>query len=319
MVRLRGRASERGQGTTELALGLLLFVTVLIFGIHFAEVGYLSLKVQEAATSALWDTTSAKMHELPRNFDPLTNLISSDKPGQLATERYKDFDGRTSKAGGGKVVQLFTSAQQLQVTCGEAANIFFEPSTSTNTRVYRNVGGMTCNAQAQLSPVKKFTRSFLDKGKGAFFDVPHYAAGAIPVCGMGRAQGGKCAGGFGILLDDWALSSRSESGECHLLNCGNTAYYDSAKVVYDKHNQVNGASVTLARSIVGEAPINPAKFWMSFRGRTSNFLESDMPGGDSDTRDWETTPGFNSRTQEYHRAFNRRKTCFLGNECPSAM
>ena len=118
MVRLRGKASkasQRGQGTTELALGLLLFVTVLIFGIHFAEIGYLSLKVQESATSALWDTTSAKMHELPKNFDALTQLIDSNKPGQLATERYKDFDGRASKQGRTKVVQLFTSAEGLKL------------------------------------------------------------------------------------------------------------------------------------------------------------------------------------------------------------
>ncbi|MCY1073394.1 hypothetical protein [Archangium lansingense] len=317
MVRLRGRASERGQGTTELALGLLLFVTVLIFGIHFAEIGYLSLKVQESATSALWDTTSAKMHELPRNFDPLTQLIESDKPGQLATERYQDFDGRTSKQGRARVVQVFTSAEGLNVTCSAANAISFAPSESTNVNVYRNVGGMSCNAEAQLSPVQKFTRRFLDRGQGAFFDVPHYAAGAIPVCALGRAKNGQCAGGFGILLDDWALSSEAESRECVLLNCANTAYYDSAEAVFrhSKHYQVNGDSQALASNIVGAAPINPGRFWMSFRGMGSGFLERE-PGGDSDTNDWETTPGRNSRTTEYNTSFNNRQTCFLGNKCP---
>lgn len=314
MVRLRGRASQRGQGTTELALGLLLFVTVLIFGIHFAEIGYLSLKVQESAASALWDTTSAKMHELPKNFTPLTNLISSDKPGQLATERYKDFDGRTSKQGRAKVTQLFTSAGDLEVTCRAAGAINFRPSVSTNGSVYRNVGGMRCNARAELSPVQKFTRNFLDRGRGAFFEVPHYAVGAIPVCGVGRASNGQCAGGFGILLDDWGLSSEAESRECHLLGCNNTAYFESAQVVYNHHNQVDGSSVRLARAVVGTAPINPGKFWMSFRGAPSGFLEKE-PGGDSDTNDWETTPGKNSRSAEYNTSFNNRKKCFLGNKC----
>ncbi|MFY0526621.1 hypothetical protein ACN28I_26910 [Archangium gephyra] len=316
MVRLRGRASQRGQGTTELALGLLLFVTVLIFGIHFAEIGYLSLKVQESATSALWDTTSAKMHELPKNFDALTQLIESNKPGKLATERYKDFDGRTSKQGRTKVVQLFTSAEGLNVTCSEAGDIAFEPSSSTNGGVYRNVGGMRCNSRAILSPVQKFTRSFLDRGQGAFFDVPHYAAGAIPVCGMGRAKGGRCEGGFGILLDDWALSSEEESRECHLLGCDNKAYFDSAQTVFNNHGWGNkGDAMTLASRIVGEAPIDSGKFWMSFRGKPSGFLEEDEPGGDQDTRDWETTPGKNSRSQEYDTAFSNRKPCFLGNKC----
>jgi hypothetical protein len=308
-------SQRRGQSTTEMALGMLVFVTVLVFGIHFAEVGYLSLKVQEAATSALWDTTSAKMHELPKNFDALTQLIGSNKPGELATERYKDFDGRTSKQGRAKVVQLFTSAEDLNVTCSAAGGINFRPSTSTNGTVYRNVGGMRCNAEAELSPVQKFTRNFLDRGRGAFFDVPHYTVGAIPVCGLGRSKNGQCSGGFGILLDDWALSSAAESRECRLLSCNNQAYYDSAKVVYDKHNQVNGSSVRLARAIVGSAPIDPGRFWMSFRGMESTFLEKE-PGGDSDTNDWETTPGKNSRSTEYDTAFGNRKKCFLGNKCP---
>lgn len=318
MVRLRGRASQRGQGTTELALGLLLFVTVLIFGIHFAEVGYLSLKVQEAATSALWDTTSARMHSLTSDLQPLTNLISSDKPGQLATGRYKDFDGRTSKTGGAKVVQLFTSAEGLTVTCTEADGIAFQPSPST-TEVYKNVSGMSCTARADLSPVQKFTRSFLDKGQGAFFDVPHYAVGAIPVCGMGRVRGGKCEGGFGILLDDWGLSSNEEGRECKVLDgsgCANEAYYQSAQKVYQAHLPGMGASVKLASTIVGSAPINPATFFMSFRGQESGFQEREN-GGDSDPNDWKTTPGKGSRSGEYNTSYSRREPCFLG-KCPAA-
>jgi len=317
MVRLRGsRASQRGQGTTELALGLLLFVTVLIFGIHFAEVGYLSLKVQEAATSALWDTTSAKMHELPKDFSDLTQLISSDKPGKLATERYKDFDGRTSKQGQTKVVQLFTSAEGLEVTCREAGGIAFRPSESTGN-VYQNVGGMSCTARARLSPVQKFTRSFLDRGQGAFFSVPHYAVGAIPVCGLGRANGGECAGGFGILLDDWGLSSTAEARECKVLDgsgCDNEAYFESTRRVYDYHNPVNGASERLASRIVGSAPISPGRFWMSFRGMDSGFQDREN-GGDSDPNDWKTTPGAGSRSAEYNTSFGNRQNCFLGKSC----
>lgn len=314
MVGLHGRASQRGQSTTELALGLLVFVTVLVFGIHFAEVGYLSLKVQEASTSALWDTTSAKMHELPKNFDHLTNLISSNKPGELATERYQDFDGRTSKQGGAKMVQLFTSAEGLEVTCEEAGSIAFEPTESTQDRVYRNVGGMRCNARAELSPVKAFTRSFLDKGRGAFFNVPHYTGAVIPVCGLGRAKGGRCEGGFGILLDDWGLAGEQESRECQLENCANEAYFDSAKVVYDHYNPVDGRAEKLAEKIVGEAPIDPGKFWMSFRGEDSDFQEHE-PGGDSDPNDWRTTPGKKSRSPEYDKAYGNRQRCFLGNSC----
>src|SRR5207249_4993558 len=54
-----------GQAAAEAAIGMLVFVTVLMFGLHFAEVGYLTVKIQEAANGALWDTTAKKMHDIP--------------------------------------------------------------------------------------------------------------------------------------------------------------------------------------------------------------------------------------------------------------
>ncbi|HEX8822319.1 MAG TPA: TadE family protein, partial [Archangium sp.] len=292
MVRAR-EARRHGQAMVEMALGLLLFVTVLIFGIHFAEVGYLTLKVQEAATSALWDTTSAKMHELPGNFKHLENAIS--KAGQHATERYEDFDGRTSQHGRPKIVQVFTSAEGLSVTCEEEKKISFKPSSSTNS-VYENTGGMRCSSKAELMPMR-IPEHFLDKGKGnngngngggggAIFDVPHYVIGAIPVCGIGRAQqgNGKCRGAYGILLDDWGLAGGEESRECEVLDddgCDNQAYYRSTKIVYDDHNTANGSAENLAKEVVGTVPISAGKFWMSFRGMDSSFQEKEN-GGDQD-------------------------------------
>ena len=178
----------RGQAMVETVLGILVFVTILMFGIHFAEVGYLSLKVQEASASALWDTTSAKMHELPGDFGSQSNAISS--AGDSATGRYKDFDGRTSKSGGSAPVQVFTSAGGLTVECKEAGGISFAPSASTKG-VYKNSGGMTCSSKAVLSPTSRLTKSFLDQGQGSLFQVAHLTGGVIPVCGVGRAKGGE--------------------------------------------------------------------------------------------------------------------------------
>jgi hypothetical protein len=315
MVRTR-QSRRRGQAMVEMALGLLLFVTVLIFGIHFAEVGYLSLKVQEAATSALWDTTSAKMHELPGNFKPLENAIN--KAGQQATERYEDFDGRSSRHGQKKIVQVFTSANGLSVTCEEEKQISFKPSGSTKD-VYANTGGMRCWSSAELAPIH-IPEHFVDKGQGALFDVPHYMMGAIPVCGIGRAQqgNGKCRGAYGILLDDWGLAGGAESQECELLdedNCANKAYYDSTKLVYDQHVAVTGDAENLAEKVVGSSPISAGKFWMSFRGMDSTFKEEE-PGGDQDPNDWVTTPGAKSPTSAYESSYDNRGNCFLGDVCP---
>lgn len=315
MVMRPNPRERRGQSTTEMALGLLVFVTVLMFGIHFAEVGYLSVKVQEAAASALWDTTSAKMHNLPGNFTPLKNLIDGDRPGQLATNRYRDFDGRTSKSGSRAPVQVFTSADGLSVTCEAASGISFSDDGAT-AGVYSDVGGMRCSSRAVLSPSRKLTKSFLDQGPGSFFEVPHYAAGVIPVCGTGRAKGGNCDGGFGILLDDWGLAGSEEGGECPVLqgaNCANKPYYKSTKMVYDNYNTVTGASAALARGIVGSAPIDPGKFWMSFKGEGS--FQDRENGGDSDPNDWVTTPGANSPSTEYDSAYSGRGNCWLGASC----
>jgi hypothetical protein len=302
----------------EMALGLLLFVTVLIFGIHFAEVGYLSLKVQEAATSALWDTTSAKMHELPGRFTHVENAIK--QAGQHATERYEDFDGRTSRHGRPKIVQVFTSAEGLSVTCEEEKHLSFKPSNSTQD-VYEDTGGMRCTAQARLAPIR-IPEHFVDRGQGALFDVPHYMMGAIPVCAIGRPHPGngnkKCRGAYALLLDDWGLAGEAESGECKVLdegNCGNKPYYDSTELVYKDHVKVDGSSEKLAKEIVGESPIDPGKFWMSFRGMDSDFKEKEH-GGDKDPNDWVTTPGKKSPTSGYKSSFEARGECFLGAQCP---
>ena len=91
----RRAARGRGQSTVEMALGLMVFVTVLVFGMHFAEVGFLSIKVQEASAGALWDTTARRMHTLPKDFAPLQTAM--DQAGAQAQQRYQDFDGRTSR------------------------------------------------------------------------------------------------------------------------------------------------------------------------------------------------------------------------------
>jgi hypothetical protein len=315
MVRTR-EAGRHGQAMVEMALGLLLFVTVLIFGIHFAEVGYLSLKVQEAATSAVWDTTSAKMHELPAMFNHVDNAIS--KAGQHASDRYEDFDGRTSRHGRPKIVQVFTSADGLSVTCDAEKQIGFKPSSSTKS-VYEDTGGMTCTAEAELAPLN-IPKHFVDSGQGAIFDVPHYMMGAIKVCAIGRPHQGnhKCRGAYGILLDDWGLAGAAESGECELLeegSCANKPYYQSTELVYGKHVAVDGSAEKLAKEVVGESPIAAGKFWMSFRGMDSEFEENEN-GGDDDPNDWVTTPGARSPTDGYKSSYQNRGNCFLGAQCP---
>ena len=295
----------------ELALGLLVFITILVFGIHFAEVGYLSLKVTEANASALWHATAAKGHLLPNDFSDVDNLISSNKPGQAATDLYSDFDGRTSTTGGSESVQLFTKGQGMQVTC-QAGGPSFAP-VATTTGVFKDTGGMVCKSEAVLQVLPIFPRSFMDNGSGAFFKKKNYDANDLPVCGVNRAKGG-CQGQFAILLDDWGLETGQELKECKVQDgsgCQNPPFYKSTNLVYNQHVTVNGSSVNLATATLQMSPgFDPGTFYHSFRVFTDQ-----VPSGEGDT-DWVTTPGAGSPTTEYDSSYSSRGNCWLGLNCP---
>ena len=79
--------SARGQATVELALGLLIFVTVLIFGIHFAEMGFLSLKVTEASASAIWDATAYQTHSKLPNSNPRAGVARAVAASMISFSR----------------------------------------------------------------------------------------------------------------------------------------------------------------------------------------------------------------------------------------
>ncbi|HEX8705784.1 MAG TPA: TadE family protein [Myxococcaceae bacterium] len=304
------RSKSRGQAAVELALGIIVFIAILLFGIHFAEIGYLSVKVTEANASALWHATAAKNHTLPGNFSDVNNLISSNRPGQVATGIYSDFDSRSS--GGSGATQLLTRGQGLQVTCS-AGGPSFAPVATTDA-VFSDTGGMLCRSEATLQVLPLFPRSFLDSGQGSFFKEQLYRGNNLSICGVNRARGG-CQGQFGILLDDWALATGDEVRECKVQDgagCDNGPFYQSVQQVYNQHVTVNGASLALARATVTRAPdFDPATFYHSFR-----VFVDQVPRGEGDT-DWETTPGPGSPTREYDTSYNTaRKECWLGLRCP---
>ncbi|HLL03139.1 MAG TPA: TadE family protein [Myxococcaceae bacterium] len=303
------RSKRRGQAAVELALGLLVFVTILLFGIHFAEIGYLSVKVTEANSSALWHATAAKMHTLPKDFGPVKSLISDNKAGEAATGIYADFDSRSS--GGSATKQLLTSAQGLQVTC-EAGGPSFAPVDTTGG-VYENVGGMVCRAQATLQVLPLFPRSFMDTGAGGFFKKKQYQAANLTICGVNRGPG-ECEGRFAILLDDWGLATGAELEVCKLedgAGCANGPFYKSTNRVYDEHVAVDGSAEALAKESVGSSPISPGTFFHS-----SMLYKDNVPGGEGTTT-WETSPGEKSPTDEYDKSYSKRQKCWLGLKCPN--
>jgi hypothetical protein len=329
--------AKRGQAVVESSLFLLVFVTVLIFAIHFAEIGYLTTKVQEAANAALWDSTSQKMHDTFANKWDLYKQAIPFAQGQ-SNKRYQDFNGLTSvdrqnalKVDGEgrqlQMVQVFTDAEKIDTRCENLQNISLYPVDPVrDTGIPTQETGMGCTSKAVLKGYG-FPQWFLQKDTGGFFKEQHKQI-KYNVCAAGRNdRAGKCAGRYVIELDDWGFSGPKERQECRLprngnTTCANQGYYDEVKRTYDAQVTKNGdqnstAANDLAQAIVGADPLfggnKENSFYMSFRGAESSYQENIGPAHGDST--WETTP-FSAR-QEYNPYSLPRSGCWLGLDCKS--
>lgn len=304
---MRSRAA-RGQALVETALGLMVFVTILVFGIYFAEVGALTLKVQEAANFALWDATGRVMH------DPEAGQWG--RPGVAAAAeaeanaRYVDFDGRERMGGTGMPIQqAIARAQPIQVRCEAApcecsCMVGIEPSAAgpaLAAAMSMGMQGMSCTASSRIQAVR--VGRFMED---SFFKVAHArAAAAFTVCAAGRASDGTCTGRFKLLLDDWGLSSVQEGLACPLsidsgAPCDNRDYYSWAERVYRANGGGGSAGSALAR-LVGAASVNEDQFFMSFRGEEDNYEEDIGPTHAGGQSRWEVTP-FDAPNIQSHNA-----------------
>ncbi|WP_223639562.1 TadE/TadG family type IV pilus assembly protein [Corallococcus sp. EGB] len=325
----RHSRQARGQSIVEAALGVTLFVTILVFGIHFAEVGFLSLKVQEAAVSALWNGTHGRMHSLlTSDFGPARD--SMVRGGEDAQARYADFNGLSSVNHGDTITQVFTRGSDLRVSCGGNGDLGWNGPVLTRL-VYRDQGGASCTSQANLSSWNIPTRFLDQSSETGLYNEQHQDAvhANIQVCGIGRAVGGTCRGRFSMLVDDWGLASEEETTTCLLFQdmavpCTNAAFYLSTKLVYEPTTlPIPTYASFLAMDALFMNPLPPLvlmqrenTFWMSAAGEESNFMQYFMrpaPLGNL----WNTSPGalIGITTPHYGLGYLDRHGCFLGKDC----
>jgi hypothetical protein len=320
------RRAPRGQALTEMVLGLLVFITILLFGIHFAEVGYLSVKVTEASHSAMLDATGHKLHSWPKNAGPSKG--AAQLAGQEANQRYADFDSRTSTNRGNQVTRVFTRIRGMNVSCQTGNGPSFNPGLFT-ILAYSDNDGMSCQAEATIDPIGSyvFPKSFME-GSGGFFSVKHYDPKPMRICGMGRAQGGSCPGRMTMMLDDWGLSGGSESGICAIIPdipspcLPNVPFYTMAASVFALNGLGQGmAGSQMASTIVGRMPLpffygGENMFWMSSAGEP--LFVQPLPFNEG-WKLWPTTPGVvpgGLGGIPYTVAYFQRDNCFLGRNCP---
>lgn len=247
--------ARRGQATVELALSILVFIPILLLGIYFAEVSALTLRVTQAAASALFDTTGFRMHRFdgpetaPAQYYPIDRIVDSAgrDPQTRANALYADFDGLSSSNGATTLKLAFTRSAALTVSC-KPATLFRLPGGAgyDNIRLSYDpaTDAMECQATGQLSPV--MPQKFFQKGEGGFFREDMVRRTIIPVCAFGRAIGGSCQGSVPMALDDWALSgSKTALGgelqrcdaDCGLNDSGqNQAFRAQVYRIYNAYN-----------------------------------------------------------------------------------
>lgn len=315
----------------ELALASLVFVTVLVFGIHFAEWGYINLKVTEASSSALWDSTAYQHHKWPNDDSPATQAAVG--AGLDANARYQDMDGRRSSGTATSLSQVFTKADRMQVSCRMGGGVGFSPHFFTNL-AYSDSGAISCASEAQITVIG-FPRSFADQSGGGFFKAVNYAPPAIRMCGFGRPMGGgACGPGVQMVLDDWGLTQKRESGICPLIpniplvGCAlNLPYWQMAGSVFLLNGLGQGVSGTaMAMQVTQRPPPFPSfwpggenMFWMSHMGEDSLYLQP-LPS-EAGMLYWGTTPGgleSGLTGMLYLASYAQRspfRGCFLGRNC----
>ncbi|MCE9668870.1 pilus assembly protein [Myxococcus stipitatus] len=328
---------QRGQALLETAIGTTLFVTIIALGIHFAEVGFLSLKVQEAAVSALWDGTHGRMHHIPVTYSEAGGSMRD--AAASAQGRYADFNGLSSVAGGG-ITQAFTRGADMRVSCDMDVGVGWSGALLTRL-VYRDNGGTACGAQATLSTWRIPTAFLEGEAQSALYKERNVDPGLanLQVCAVGRPMGTTCPGRFSMLVDDWGLAGELESATCNILMqdqlipCTNAPLHAAVWSTYAPTAlPIPTAASNLAQAALFWNPLPPTAlamvglgmkektFWMSAAGEEAlDFVQTPVPM-DPISRFWPTTPGsaIGVTTFPYFMAHGRRLAkggCFLGKDC----
>ena len=145
----------RGQAVTEVALGILVLVPMIIGGLFLAEAAMFRVKATEAATEPLWDATAYRQNAYTGGFNRTPAAAAAATAGANARATSRTL--------------VFTSASAPRVRCtaGTGLGLTITPTAG----VYADNGGISCVSSMVVDP-KGITRFFVDTGPGRFFQVP---------------------------------------------------------------------------------------------------------------------------------------------------
>lgn len=317
---------RRGQATVELAIGMMLFVLLLVGGIHFGEMGMLAVKATEASSAALWDATGRLPHAYSRDGFPLYHSTVASRTVERIGPQYEDFDGR--EAGLGRSPSLvFTRASELEVHCEIAGSSVFTPmDLGTVNGVYFEQDaqyGVRCTTTATASILPGRTPQEFHTDTG-WLTGPLLKDTEVQFCGVGRAWGGACNDGTPILIGEWALMNPTsdEAGSCDVYegaDCENPGYYAAVQAYYDSPAGIpkGDAGSQLAAAVsMRSSPSDEDAFYMSFFGSEDEYQQR-LSGTWIGRSTFTVTPGgedFQGMSQ-YHDMATTRSDCWLGLPC----
>jgi hypothetical protein len=291
----------------ELAIGAVVFVTIILAGIFFAEMAQLSLKVQDAQTFAVWEASGRQVLEFRADGTsssvPFSNTVDpSTGVAAQAQARFANFDGLSSSVGGGVVTRALTRGSAMRVTCERVrlpAQLVATPSVKS---YYRDLGTLECFSSATVQAVRT-PRVFFEFGTHAALTWTN----PIEVCGTGFAVDGSCRDArLAIVTGDWGYWGPDETAESPLH--ATTGYSAAVGRLFKDLRVPSGAANRFAATFAGGGPPND-EFQFSYRGEESSYQEP--IGGDFGTV-WNTGgPGL-GMVPFTHTAGD----CFLGRACP---
>jgi hypothetical protein len=307
-----------GQATVELALGSVVFVGVLLAGIHLAEYAQLSLKVQEAQGFAAWEAAGRRVQSRrssgATDLSPFQRTLDTTSGvGPRAERRFADFDGLEGTSGGAVIARALTEGSRVRVSCERDDSLRFDPSPSA-APVLDAAGGLRCEASARIRVINVPTQ-FFTRGEGGFFGAAVVRESPFRVCGMGLPVGGACRGSLALLTNDWGLAN-DETEPCKN-GCSDSKYRAMVQRLWGGGG--GGLGAAFAREFAGEPGTDATRFEFSYSGVEDSMR--DFVGGEGDPEfitggaGSGMVPELDTQAADTSRTRTRRR-CFLGKGCP---
>jgi len=259
---------QMGGSMTEFAVGTLVLVPVVLYGIWFSDAMHFAVVAEEASIEPAFDSTAHLIHayEGGSASSRLSGAASSSS-SNVSSELSSSFDSFDKNANTYSS-SVVAHPSNLQVTCKASGGSGQSPG---GTPAISNAGAsllptntwVTCNSSVEIDTVGVPTQFMQDHAHADLFPANRRTfklCGAGPgITGCGSGSGSNNIG-FSIMLDDWGLDDGAANKLSIGSASGNQGYFAVGNQFFK--NMGNGA-ILMAMGAVTQIPQD--------LGSTANF------------------------------------------------